>query len=391
VRDKFRVRSKRLLVTWAQTPDWFDWEEVVKRCHEKGGKIVLAQEEHQDGGLHFHAYMEHPTRFMWRGSRHLDVSGVHPNIEPITATPWIPWNYVRKDGNVLTDEIPNEPQGRRTDKKATSEATVWTSILHRARNETEFLTMVKDKLPRDFAKSFNNIQNAGRWYYRKDTKPGPYEGPDGLVPHLDAYPEITEWVERHLHTDEHPGLAGSSQPSAGSDADSAYHTGESVGDVGLGSSSATDSWDDELSRYESPEGAPSKLKTNPKPQARIRSLILWGPTKLGKTLVARSWGPHSYFGSRFNLDALNRDCKYAVFDDMEGGMRDIDYKQWLGAQYEFTVTDKYKRKESIIWNKPCVWLCNKNPFETEKRVDLEWLEGNALVVHIDKPICNFAT
>lgn len=125
---------------------------------------------------------------------------------------------------------------------------------------------------------------------------------------------------------------------------------------------------------------------------RPRGLVLYGATRLGKTVWARSLGKHAYFGGLFNLDEFNAiDCQYAVFDDINGGFGYFpSYKQWLGGQYEFTVNDKYKHKMSVRWGKPSIWLCNTDPrldaYKPGGRPDFEWMEENCDFVEITEPI-----
>lgn len=125
---------------------------------------------------------------------------------------------------------------------------------------------------------------------------------------------------------------------------------------------------------------------------RPRGLVLYGATRLGKTVWARSLGLHAYFGGLFNLDEFNaHDCKYAIFDDISGGFGFFpSYKQWLGGQYEFTVSDKYKHKMSVRWGKPTIWLCNQDPrhdaYKPGGRPDFEWMEDNCDFVEITEPI-----
>ena len=114
---------------------------------------------------------------------------------------------------------------------------------------------------------------------------------------------------------------------------------------------------------------------------RVKSLILWGPTRTGKTLFARSLGRHSYFNLQFNLDSFSESSDYAVFDDIQGGFEFFHaYKGWLGAQKEFVITDKYKRKKTIKWGKPCIMLMNDDPAGCAK-ADYEWLLGNCDIIH----------
>ena len=81
------------------------------------------------------------------------------------------------------------------------------------------------------------------------------------------------------------------------------------------------------------------------------SLILWGPTKLGKTIWARSLGNHSYFNTVINFDQYDPDCDYAIFDDIGGFKFFPSYKAWLGCQEEFDVNEKYKRKKTYTLGK----------------------------------------
>jgi len=113
--------------------------------------------------------------------------------------------------------------------------------------------------------------------------------------------------------------------------------------------------------------------------------VLVGPTRLGKTLWARSLGSHAYFGGLFSMEE-SLDADYAIFDDMQGGLEFFHaYKFWLGAQAQFYVTDKYKGKQLVNWGKPSIYLHNRDPRE-DKGADIEWLEGNCVFVFITTPI-----
>lgn len=119
---------------------------------------------------------------------------------------------------------------------------------------------------------------------------------------------------------------------------------------------------------------------------RKKSLVLWGPSRTGKTLWARSLGKHAYFGGLFCLDEPIDDALYAVFDDMQGGLGYWHaYKFWLGSQSNFYATDKYKGKVLVEWGRPCVYLANSDPRFDEK-ADIEWLEANCVFVHVEKDI-----
>ena len=98
---------------------------------------------------------------------------------------------------------------------------------------------------------------------------------------------------------------------------------------------------------------------------------------------ARSLGNHAYFGGLFSLDESVDDVEYAVFDDMQGGLKFFHaYKFWLGAQKQFYATDKYKGKRLVHWGKPSIYLSNTNPL-CDEGVDVDWLMGNCIIVALD--------
>lgn len=123
-----------------------------------------------------------------------------------------------------------------------------------------------------------------------------------------------------------------------------------------------------------------------------KSLIIFGETRLGKTLWARSLGNHAYFGGLFSLDEPLDDVEYAVFDDLHGGLEFFhQYKSWLGRQNEFYSTDKYRAKKLISWrHRPVIYLSNNDP-RYDKGVDIDWLNGNCVFVCVEQPIFRAST
>lgn len=111
---------------------------------------------------------------------------------------------------------------------------------------------------------------------------------------------------------------------------------------------------------------------------RPKSLIIWGPSRTGKTELARSLGQHIYFNGLFNIDDFNENAKYAIFDDWEDWCKLYQWKQWIGAQQYFAVTDKYRKKRTIKWGKPCIILSNVDPVFP----DMPWLQLNTFKLHV---------
>ncbi len=92
----------------------------------------------------------------------------------------------------------------------------------------------------------------------------------------------------------------------------------------------------------------------------------------------------------FNVRELRlHEAEYAVFDDMLGGLERLEfYKGWLGAQAEFTVTDKYARKQKVTWGRPTIMLMNESPFSYG--CDHDWLMRNCDVVHVTDPFISIS-
>lgn len=114
---------------------------------------------------------------------------------------------------------------------------------------------------------------------------------------------------------------------------------------------------------------------------RPKSLIVVGASRIGKTEWARSLGAHCYWNGYFDLATWNPSAEYAIWDDLDWS-KFTQYKQWLGAQQQFTVTDKYKCKMQIQWGKPCIVLSNKEPIFPEP----SWIDKNCVTVFLNSPL-----
>lgn len=85
----------------------------------------------------------------------------------------------------------------------------------------------------------------------------------------------------------------------------------------------------------------------------------------------------------FNMEELHGDFTYGIFDDFDWS-KFTSYKQWLGAQEEFTVTDKYRKKKKFFWGKPCILLSNVLPiFEN---YDAAWVAMNCFIIDIQNKL-----
>lgn len=105
-----------------------------------------------------------------------------------------------------------------------------------------------------------------------------------------------------------------------------------------------------------------------------KSLWLHGPSRLGKTVIARSLGRHWYMMGSWNIDGYSDDAQYGVLDDIDWERMKPFYKGLLGLQRNVTVTDKYKPKREIAGGKPVIVLTNDLPMFTLE--EAQWLAAN---------------
>ncbi|AXB22610.1 replication associated protein [Lynx canadensis faeces associated genomovirus CL1 148] len=123
----------------------------------------------------------------------------------------------------------------------------------------------------------------------------------------------------------------------------------------------------------------------------VKSLVLFGEPLTGKTDWARCLGNHVYTMGIVSGDQMlkiaNPDVKYAVFDDIRGGIKFFpSFKEWLGCQAYVTVTKKYKEPKLMKWGRPSIWLSNKDPRTEMDPSDANWLEANCTFIEINTPI-----
>lgn len=112
---------------------------------------------------------------------------------------------------------------------------------------------------------------------------------------------------------------------------------------------------------------------------RARCLVLIGPSRLGKTEWARSLGKHMYWKNMTNLSEWDQSAEYIVLDD-------IDFKfiagpkVWLTCNGQATVTDRYCKKKTVIFNKPVIYLTNGEDLKDWEHLD--YWQANCVFVTV---------
>lgn len=118
---------------------------------------------------------------------------------------------------------------------------------------------------------------------------------------------------------------------------------------------------------------------------------MFGGTRTGKTLWARSLGTHIYnVGLVSGAECIkgeSDDVEYAIFDDIRGGMKFFHgFKEWLGGQLWVSVKMLYRDPKLMKWGKPSIWISNEDPRTDMTAQDIEWLEGNCTFIEVKETI-----
>nr|AZL96548.1 replication initiator protein [Squash leaf curl virus] len=127
------------------------------------------------------------------------------------------------------------------------------------------------------------------------------------------------------------------------------------------------------------------------------SIIIEGGSRTGKTMWARSLGPHNYLSGHldFNSRVLSNDVKYNVIDDVAPHYLKIKHwKELIGAQRDWQSNCKYGKPVQIKGGIPSIVLCN--PGEGSSYKDFldkaensalwEWTEKNAKFIFLEGPL-----
>nr|QWY79442.1 MAG: replication-associated protein [Cressdnaviricota sp.] len=336
------VNSKYVLLTFAQCGDLDEWN-VSDHLSALGAECIVAREVHPTtGGVHLHVFVDFGRKFRSRNVRVFDVDGRHPNVVPSRGTPEKGYDYAVKDGDVVAGGLERpRPRGGMS-----SGAESIRNVAGLCESTTEFLELFDEMDRGTLFKSFTNIRSYADWRFAPE--PEPYVPPFGTEFSSGEFDGRDDWLAQS----------------------------------GIGSGGT-------------PLGIRIELGLMLLGQ-RPKSLILFGPSRTGKTSWARSLGSHVYFERLFSgKEALGGmlDVEYAVFDDcsinhMPG------WKSWFGAQATVGVRAMYRDAQYMKWGKPIVWCCNRDP-RIDMRVDIEnershtwfqddidWMEANCIFINV---------
>jgi hypothetical protein len=418
-RNQQRQRTKRFLLTYSKiNEDEIHHTAVVEKVHNLGGRIRIASEHHQDGTPHWHAYVAFEKSQNSRDMKRFDVGNHHCHIRYVIRTPVKAWEYCVKNvgkgdntGILLYDDFPNPPEGRikKKGKKGDGIIDMYDQAT-KAGTREQALSIIKDERPDHYWKSCFSIEHAASRLF-PTTADTTYSGPnlEELGVDWTKWPELDDWINKYLPSvfnqgkpEEQRILGGGPPPLTPDNSSIASGSSSLFGgeDESMGGFDILNegTWTESPPQaYVTPTSEAQQKLSAPQHRPRPKVLILWGPTRTGKSLLARALGRHMYHSGKFNINVCTSDVDYAVFDDLKDGFNspNFDYKAWMGGQNEFTIEGKWMRETKFVWNsKPCIYICNRDPLEDKegviKGIDYDWITANAVSVHVATPLHRMA-
>ncbi|KAG5548915.1 hypothetical protein RHGRI_014321 [Rhododendron griersonianum] len=125
------------------------------------------------------------------------------------------------------------------------------------------------------------------------------------------------------------------------------------------------------------------------------SIIVEGPSRIGKTKWARSLGPHNYLSGHLDLNSnvYSNNAWYNVIDDVAPHYLFLKHwKQFIGAQHDWQTNCKYGKPVQINGGIPTIVLCNpdvqssfKLYLDKEENTGLkQWTLLNSIFVSLDE-------
>jgi len=185
----FRFQARYALLTYPQCGH-LDPFAVVNHLAGLNAECIIGRENHADGGIHLHAFVDFGVKYRTRNARAFDVEGCHPNVSPSRGTPEDGYDYAIKDGDIVAGGL-ERPTGSRVD----ATGGVWPEIIN-AKDESEFWRLCESLAPRSLVTSFTQLRAYAAWKFPPIRVP--YETPEGVIIDTSWVVELDSWVRENL-------------------------------------------------------------------------------------------------------------------------------------------------------------------------------------------------
>ncbi|AIF34841.1 RepA [Sewage-associated gemycircularvirus 9] len=172
----FNLHCRYALLTYAQCGD-LSPTAVGEFFDNLGYKSVIGRENHADGGVHLHCFVDFGRKRRFRRARVFDIENRHPNVEPSRGTPEKGWDYAVKDGDICYQSLDRPRESSPSGGSNGGTRDKWASITGASDREA-FWDLVHELDPKSAACCFTQLQKYCDWKFAPRTPE--YESPGGL-------------------------------------------------------------------------------------------------------------------------------------------------------------------------------------------------------------------
>ncbi|ADN93260.1 replication associated protein [Digitaria didactyla striate mosaic virus] len=321
----FNVRSQHVFLTYPRCPiPPKDAGSFLKKLCKRYNiqYMYIAQELHQDGEPHLHAFLQFDKVFRTTSAKYFDFFEFHPNIQA-ARNPEKTLEYCQKNpADFYEDGVFVKPKASRKRKLASfTRDKKMKQIMANATSRDEYLSMIRKAFPFDWAIRLQQFEYSAKALFPE--APIQYQ-PQFVSNDMSDHPVIGEWLDTEFFTQERG------------------------------------------------------------PHHRRRSLYICGPTRTGKTSWARSLGTHHYWQHSVDfLTEWNKNAIYNVIDDIPFKFVPC-WKGLVGSQFDITVNPKYGKKKTIPNGIPSIILANEDEdwLQTMSPQQADWFHGNCVVYYL---------
>lgn len=169
----FDYHFRYALITYSQCGD-LSPDRVGDLFQSLGAQLVIGRENHADGGIHLHCFVDFGRKRRFRRATVFDVEGRHPNIEKSRGTPEGGYDYAIKDGDIVFKSLDRPIQSGVGNSKTHEK---WTEITSASDRES-FWDLVHQLDPKSAATHFSTLQKYCDWKFA--VKPASYESPGNI-------------------------------------------------------------------------------------------------------------------------------------------------------------------------------------------------------------------
>ncbi|QKE61401.1 replication associated protein [Tomato leaf curl Kunene virus] len=334
----FRINSKNYFLTFPKCS--LTKEEALEQLQKletptNKKYIKVCRELHEDGEPHLHVLIQFEGKFNCKNQRFFDL------VSPTRSTHFHPNVQGAKSSSDVKSYIDKDGDtlewgefqiDGRSARGGCQNANDAAAEALNAGSAEAAMAIIREKLPKDFIFQYHNLKsNLDRIFQEPPT---PYVSPF-LSSSYDQVPqELEEWAAENV-------VCSAARP------------------------------------------------------IRPISIVIEGDSRTGKTMWARSLGPHNYLCGHLDLSpkVYSNDAWFNVIDDVDPHYLK-HFKEFMGAQRDWQSNTKYGKPIQIKGGIPTIFLCNPGPtssykeyLDEEKNAALKaWTIKNAIFVTIYEPL-----